>query len=90
MVERAIGDDDLLAAVCAASPDSRVPTIRRRIQACLGVEMSDETLEQRLERLHEAGLVRRFQPEASAAPEFHLTELGVQRLAALEYEPPSE
>ncbi|MBX6368337.1 MAG: hypothetical protein IRZ04_10150 [Rhodospirillales bacterium] len=90
MVGRTVGDDDLLAAICAASPDSRVPTIRRRIEACLGVEVSDEALEQHLERLHEAGLVRRFQPDPSAAPQFHLTELGVQRLADLEYEPPSE
>lgn len=90
MVGRTIGDDDLLAAVCAASPESRVPAIRHRIYACLGIDIGEDALEQHLGRLHDAGLVRRFQPDASAPPQFHLTELGVQRLADLEYEPPAQ
>jgi hypothetical protein len=82
-----ISEDDVLALICAQGADSDVAAIRARLKNWRGVDVDVALLEQRLEQLRCAGLVRRFQPSVSDKARFHLTEIGVQRLQDREHKP---
>jgi hypothetical protein len=86
MTSETVGDDDLLAAICVTGRESDVMGLQARLRAWLGIELDPELLEQHLERLQRAGLVRRFHSSRSDKPHFHLTERGVQRLQDRERE----
>jgi hypothetical protein len=86
MVGETVGDDDLLAAICVTGRESDLATVRARLGAWLGIDPDPELLEQQLERLRRAGLVRRFYRAEPDKPRFHLTEQGVQRLQLRENE----
>jgi hypothetical protein len=83
------GDDDLLAAVCHAGRTADPDGVRRALAALLHGDVDAACLESRLRRLRAAGLVRAVYTDAASLPLFHLTQAGLDRLEALESEPPS-
>ena len=82
-----LSDDDLLAAVCGHDGLCDAVSLRRCLRDRIGADVALSYIEERVERLHRAGLVRVFRPHAGDQPLFRLTQTGIDRLRDLESEP---
>jgi hypothetical protein len=83
-----ISDDDLLAAVHTCGASGNVDNLRECLRARIGIDPDSSYLADRLNRLHRAGYVRRFQPHVTDIARYRLTEIGIERLDQSDLEPP--